>query len=100
MVFWLGPATDGDLGPANPLQRICKEWVQKLGSDGATACVEIGDDQAGAKNRTDGPTPQGKGLLIREYEFPPSLPSQEPPSCGRSLILYIPSFGSFFPYTC
>ena len=60
MVFWLGPATDGDLGPTNPLQWICREWVQKLGSDGATACVEIGDDQAGAKNRTRRPNAPGE----------------------------------------
>ena len=45
-VFWLGLATDGDLGPADPVQRICREWVQKLGFDGETTCVEIGDDQA------------------------------------------------------
>ena len=74
-----------------------------MGSDGATACMEIGDDQVGAKNtEPDGPTLQGKGLLVREYEFPSSLTSQAlpPPSCGRSLILYIPSFGSSSPYTC
>ena len=51
-VFWLGLLTDGDLGTADPVQWICREWVQKLGSDGATTCVEIGDDQAGAKNKT------------------------------------------------
>ena len=26
------------------------------------------------RTEPDGPTPRGKGLLIREYEFPPSLP--------------------------
>ena len=59
MVFWLGPATDGDLGLTNLAQWICREWVQKLGSDGATICVEIGDDQAGAKNRTRRPNALG-----------------------------------------
>ena len=48
------------------------------------------------RTEPDSPTPRGKGLLIREYEFPPSLP----PHCGRSLILYIPSFGSSSFYTC
>lgn len=43
-----------------------------------------------------GPTPRGKGLLIREYEFLPSLT----PGCGRSPILYIPSFGLSSFYTC
>ena len=52
------------------------KWVQKLGSDGATACVEVGDDQVRAKNtEPDGPTPRGEGLLFRGYEFPSSLTS-------------------------
>ena len=59
-VFWLGPATDRDPGPADPVQWIYREWVQKLGSDGATACVKIGDDQAGAKNRTRRPNASGE----------------------------------------
>ena len=51
-----------------------------MGSNGATACVEVGDDQEGAKNtEPDGPTPRGEGLLVRGYEFPSSLTSQEHP---------------------
>ena len=49
----------------DPLQAIFREWVKELGSDEATVCVEIGDDQVGAKNtEPDGPTPQGEGLLV------------------------------------
>ena len=52
----------------------------KLGSGGATACVEVGDDQVGAKNtEPDGPIPRGEGLLVRGYEFSSSLTSQEHP---------------------
>ena len=52
-----GPSDGRDLGPADPLQWICKEWVQKLGSDGATACLGMGDDQIEAKNtESDDPT--------------------------------------------
>ena len=44
------------------------------------ACVEVGDDQVGVKNtELDDPTPQREGLLIRGYEFPSSLTSQEHP---------------------
>ena len=42
--FQTGPSGGRDLGPADPLQRICREWVQKLGFDGATACAEARDD--------------------------------------------------------
>ena len=77
-----------------------------LGSNGTTTCVEVGDDQVGAKNtEPDGPTPRGERLLVRGYEFTSSLTSQEhplapPPLCGRSLMLYITSLGSSSPYTC
>ena len=51
-----------------------------LGSDGTTTCVEVGDDQVGAKNtEPDGPTPRGERLLVRGYEFTSSLTSQEHP---------------------
>ena len=66
--------------------------------------VEVGDDQVGAKNtEPDGPTSPGEGLLVRGYEFPSSLTSQEhplAPPCGGSLMLYITSFGLSSPYTC
>ena len=31
------------------------------------------------RTEPDSPTPRGKGLLVREYEFPPSFTSQAPP---------------------
>ena len=75
-----------------------------LGSDGTTTCVEVMDDQVGAKNtEPDGPTPRVEGFLVREYKFPSSLTSQEhppAPPCGGSPMLYITSFGSSSPYTC
>ena len=77
-VFWLGLATNGDLGPTDPIQWICREWVQNLDSDGATACVEIGDDQAGAKNRTRRPNaPRERTSHLRIWI--PAL-SHPPPS--------------------
>ena len=77
--FRTGPSGGRDLGPADLLQQICKEWVQKLGFNGATAYAEAGDDQVGANNiESDGPTTRGKGLLVRGYEFPSSLTPQEP----------------------
>ena len=49
-------------------------------TDRATACVGIGDDQIGVKNtESDGPTPWGKGLIVRRCEFPSPLISQEFP---------------------
>ena len=38
------------------------------------------------RTEPDGPTPRGKGLLIREYEFPPSL--TPPPLWEISDIIY------------
>ena len=59
--FQTGPSGRGDLGPADPLQRICRERVQKLGFDGATACARVGVDQVRAKNtELDGPTALGE----------------------------------------
>ena len=40
----------------SPLQWICREWVQKLGSDKATAC--FGDEK---HTESGGPTSQGEG---------------------------------------
>ena len=39
-----------DLGLADPLQQICREWVQELGFDEATVNAEVRDDRVGAKN--------------------------------------------------
>ena len=87
-VFWLGPVTDGDLGPANPLQWICRDWVQKLGSDGATACVEIRDDQAGVKNRTRWPNALGNRTPRPRIWIPTSSPFPGPPLWEISHIIY------------
>ena len=55
--FQTGPSGGRDLGPTDPLQRICREQVQKLGFDGATACAGVGVDQVRAKNtESDGLT--------------------------------------------
>ena len=75
-VFWLGPATDGDLGPADSVQWICKEWVQKLGQ---RLVWKLGMIMQELRTEPDGPMLRGKGLLIPEYEFPPHLTSQAPP---------------------
>ena len=38
--------------------------LEGMGSDGAAACLGMGDDQIGAKNtESDGPTPQGERTL-------------------------------------
>ena len=37
-----GPNDGWNLGPANPLQWICREWIQKLGSDGAMDGMGVG----------------------------------------------------------
>ena len=59
--FRIGPSDGRDLGPADPLQGICRKWVQKLGSNGATACLGMGDDQIEVKNtESDDPTFQGE----------------------------------------
>ena len=53
-----------------PLQRICRELVQKLGSNGATVCF------GGEKyTELDGPTSQEKGPLARGCELPTPLSS-------------------------
>ena len=39
-----------DLGQADPLQWICREWVQELGFDETTVNVKGGDDRVGTKN--------------------------------------------------
>ena len=40
------------------------------------------------RTEPDSPTPRGKGLLIREYEFPPSLTSRASPLWEISDIMY------------
>ena len=60
-----------DLGPANLLQWICREWVQELGFDETMVNAEAGDNQVGAKNiEVNELTIRGNKLLVRGYEFP------------------------------
>ena len=42
--FRTRPMDGWDLGPADPLQRICREWVQELGFDETTVNAEVRDD--------------------------------------------------------
>ena len=91
-----------DLGQANPLQWICREWVQELGFDETTVDVDGEDERVGIKNTgMDGLTVRGNGFLAQWYELPSGLihqrheggtcaspPHKAPPSCGRSLTLY------------
>ena len=95
-----------DPGPTDPLQWICKEWVQRLGFDETTINAEVGDDRVRTKNtEVDGLTIRGNELFVRGCEFPSGLIYQEheggicapsllgswnpPPYWGRSLTLYI-----------
>ena len=67
-----------DLGSADPLQWICRKWVQELGFDEATVNAEVRDDRVGAKNtELDGLTVQREELPVREYEFSSGLIHQE-----------------------
>ena len=76
---WLGPMDWWDLGQADPLQWICREWVQELGFDETTVDVEGGDDRVGIKNTgMDGLMVRGNELLTRWYELPFGLIHQRP----------------------
>ena len=91
-----------------PLQWICREWVQKLGSDETTTCF------GGEKyTESEGERLREKGPLVRGRELPTPLASQEPfsflwasfflavPPCfGWSLLLYIPLFRLSSSCTC
>ena len=88
-------------GPS-PLQWICREWGQKLGSDETTTCfVDEKHTESGD------PTSQGEGTPHSRTRIHQSLSiSQEPPTYlwasptfGRSLLLFIPLFYSS-SYTC
>ena len=62
----------------DPLQWICREWVQELGFDEALVNAEVKDDRVGAKNtELDGLTVRGEELLVQGYEFPSGLIHQE-----------------------
>ena len=88
-----------------PLQWICRELVQKLGSDEATACF------GGEKySEPDGPTSQGEMTPRPRMGTPNSsrIPGASLISLGLlaflsfgwSLLLYIPLFRSSSSYTC
>ena len=62
---------------------FCKEWVQKLGSDGATAC--FGEEKY---TESDGPTSQGEKIPRLRMWTPNSSPI-----LGASLL----SLWDFFP---
>ena len=94
---------------------MCRDWVQKLDSDEATAY--FGDEKL---TESGGPTSQGEGTpRSRTRMRQPLSVTQEPPSClsgppcfwaslsflavllfGWSMLLYIPLFCSSSSYTC
>ena len=72
------PSNGWDPGLTDPLQWICREWVQGLGFDETTVNAGVGDDRVGAKNtEVDGLTIRGNKLLVRRYEFSSGLIRQE-----------------------
>ena len=94
-------------GP-NPLQWICREWVQKLGSKKATAC--FGDEKY---TESDDPTSQGERAPRPKTGTPnsPCIPgasllflgllvSPPPLRFEWSLLLYTHFFRSSSSYTC
>ena len=104
------PSNGWDPGPMDPLQWICREWVQGLGFVETTVNADVGDDQVGAKNtEVDELMIRGNELLIWGYESPsglilqerdggiyaPSLPgsknSPSPPIGEISYLIYFPS---------
>ena len=73
-------------GPS-PLQWICKEWVQKLGSDEATTCF------GGKKHaESSGPTSQGEGTPHSRTGTPNSSRTPRAPSLFLGLLLPLPPF--------
>ena len=101
----LDPMDRWDLGQANLLQWICREWVQELGFNETTVDVEGGDDRVGIKNPgMDGLTVWGNKLLARWYELPSSLIHQRheggtcvsPPPLREPVILWEISYLIWF----
>ena len=73
-------------GPS-PLQWICREWVQKLGSDEATTCF------GGKKHaESSGPTSQGEGTPRPRTGTPNSSCTPRAPSLFLGLLLPLPPF--------
>ena len=102
------PSNGWNPGPTDPLQWICREWVQGPGFDETTVNAGVGDDRLRAKNtEVDGLTIRGNKLLVRRYEFSSGLIRQEheggicapfppresePPLLGEiSYLIYFPS---------
>ena len=73
-------------GPS-PLQWICREWVQKLGSNEAMACF-------GGKKHTESssPTSQGEGTPCLKTGTPNSSRTPRAPSLFLGLLLPLPPF--------
>ena len=81
---------------SSPLQWICREWGQKLGSDKATVC--FGDER---HTESGGPTSQGEGPLARGRECAnPSRSRKSLPPVSGPLLLFIPLLCSSSSYTC
>ena len=78
-------------GPG-PLQWICREWVQKLGSDKATACFEGGKTHR-IRRPNSSRIPKASLLFLGLL-----LPGR--PSFVRPLLLYILLLHSSSSYTC
>ena len=100
--MWMNP------NPTGPIQWICREWVQKLGSDKATACFggekyTESDSPTSQEERTPRPrtgTPNFS-RIPRASLLSLGLLFLLSPSCfGWSLLLYIPLFRSSSSYTC
>ena len=68
----------------SPLQWICREWGQKLGSNEATAC--FGDER---HTELGGLTSQGEGTPRRGWECAnPSQSRSSPPCFWASVVIY------------
>ena len=85
-------------GPS-PLQWICREWVQKLGSDKATACfggekhTELGgptsEGEGTPRSRTGIPNPSRSHRSLLPFAWPPSSSWPPPPSPLGDLCCHI-----------
>ena len=99
-VFWLGLATDGIQAQRTQYNKFVESGFKSWALMGQRLVWKLGMIKQEIRTEPNGPTPWGKGLLIREYEFPPHTTSPRPAPLVRSLILYIPPFSSSSSYTC
>ena len=80
----------------SPLQWICREWVQKLGSDEATTC--FGDEK---HTKSGSPTSQGKGTpCSRTGMRQPLSVTQEPPPCFWASLSFLAVLCSLWDLCC